>query len=637
MAGTPQKRASPSRKRPAPDDDDVEPMLDVQATPVKDPRSSPGSSELSSPKSMASADESPLPQRSVPGVNGSSAPNNPDAATANPTAAATTNSLTAGASTAKRRKFTPQEKEQQRIEKEQQRLEKEAKAKAREEKKQEEQRQKEETKKAREEVKKAKEEELKKKNEEKEAKKREREAEKQKKAEEEEKKKKAQPKLNKWFTMNTGNTEPARSRQSVSAEPSEVIPSPSKPTSPQKKAQASDYEQTFLPYQKKTHEVLAPETQYWADRSAADREAAVAKLDQDATSGSENAKQQVLELLEKRDINTLLKIPLAEQGKRGLKFPRVRDIVGRLQGSSDQPVDLTEESSERNMRELLETLKTVPMKYIHFTEDVRPPYCGTFTKVQSYQESRKMAINPFSKSLPEANYDYDSEYEWEDAEEGEDLDADDEDDVESEGAEDLEDFLEDDDEDVAHNKRRLITGDLEPVCSGLCWEDNKGVLRKPDGLADANMTFSEYKMGTLLEPQPTTIDPFSTAYWEPESQPALTAAAKDPFGRMHPPRLPLHARPENGASLGGAKLSSAKAINGTAGAPKPPKRTIPEDLMVEFKAAIKDSDLTKIALIEALKKQFPKIPKDAIANTLPLVAKRVGPSANEKRWILLDT
>ncbi|EOD51230.1 putative chromatin assembly factor 1 subunit a protein [Neofusicoccum parvum UCRNP2] len=529
MAGTPQKRASPSRKRPAPDDDDVEPMLDVQATPVKDPRSSPGSSELSSPKSIASADESPLPQRSVPGVNGSSAPNNPDAATAaNSTAAATTNSLTAGASTAKRRKFTPQEKEQQRIEKEQQRLEKEAKAKAREEKKQEEQRQKEETKKAREEIKKAKEEELKKKNEEKEAKKREREAEKQKKAEEEEKKKKAQPKLNKWFTMNTGNTEPARSRQSVSAEPSEVIPSPSKPTSPQKKAQASDYEQTFLPYQKKTHEVLAPETQYWADRSAADREAAVAKLDQDATSGSENAKQQVLELLEKRDINTLLKIPLAEQGKRGLKFPRVRDIVGRLQGSSDQPVDLTEESSERNMRELLETLKTVPMKYIHFTEDVRPPYCGTFTKVQSYQESRKMAINPFSKSLPEANYDYDSEYEWEDAEEGEDLDADDEDDLESEGAEDLEDFLEDDDDDVAHNKRRLITGDLEP-------------------------------------------------------------------------------------------------------------RTIPEDLMVEFKAAIKDSDLTKIALIEALKKQFPKIPKDAIANTLPLVAKRVGPSANEKRWILLDT
>lgn len=300
--------------------------------------------------------------------------------------------------------------------------------------------------------------------------------------------------------MNAGSgvtVELAHRRRSISAEQGERTASPSNPPSPQKKPQVSDYDQTFLPYERKTHEVLATETMFWADRSDADKDAAIAKLNEMAASGSEHTKQEVLALLEKRDMATLLGVPAAEQGKRGLQYPRVRDIISRLSGSSDRPVDLTQESSEQNMRELLETLKAVPMKFIHFTEDVRPPYCGTFTKIQSERESRKMAINPFSKSLPDANYDYDSEYEWDDPEEGEDLDADDGDDLDSEGAEDLDDFLEDDD-DVAHSKRRLITGDLEPVCSGLCWEDSNGMLRKADGSVDARMTFSEYKMGVLL-------------------------------------------------------------------------------------------------------------------------------------------
>lgn len=615
MAETPQKPASPSRKRPAPDDID---LPDAQATPVKDPPSSPHSSDLSTPKSIASPYDSPLPQSSAP--SRSPAPNNP-------TTTATTSNSAAGATPAKRRRLTAQEKEQQRLEKE---AKAQALAKAREEKrlqKEEENRQKEEQKKAREEAKKAKEEEVRKKNEEKEAKKREKQL-------EEEKKAKAQPKLNKWFTMNAtgGTAELAHRRKSISAEPNEAAAS-SVVSTPQKKTHITDYEQTFLPYEKKTHEVLASHTLFWADRSDADKEAAITRLNEVATSGSEQAKQQVLHLLEKRDYATLLGIPVAEQGKRGVRYPRVRDIVSRLQGSSDQPVDLTEESSEKKMRELLETLKTIPMKYIHFTEDVRPPYCGTFTKIQSDRESRRLAVNPFSKSLPEANYDYESEYEWDDAEEGEDLDAEDEEDLESEGAEDLEDFLELDDE-AAHSKRRLITGDLEPVCSGLNWEDSKGVLRGVNGSTDANAPFSEYRMGILLEPQPTSIDPFSTVYWQTEPS-ASTSGTRDVLGMMQPPRLPLHARSENGASVNGVRLPTA-ATNGSA-APKPPKRTIPEEFMGEFKDAVKGSDLTKLALIEALKKKFPKIPKDAISNTLPLVAARVGPTAAEKRWTLLDT
>ncbi|KAL1644392.1 hypothetical protein SLS58_004306 [Diplodia intermedia] len=552
--------ASPSRKRPAPDDVD---MSDVRATPVKDLPSSPQTSDLSTPRSIASPDLSPLPRGGTAQAH-MSAPS-----TLAP--AATTNSSTAGATSAKRRRLTTQEKE--------------AKAKAREEKKlqkEEETRQKEEAKKLKDEAKKLKDEEARRKKEEAEAKKREKEMEKQRKAEELEKKAKAQPKLNQWFTMKgVGNTtaELPHRRKSISTEPGEHAASLTKPPSPQKKIQ-TDYEQMFLPYEKKTHEILAPQTLFWADRSHADREAAVAKLNEMAASGSEQTKQQVLDLLEKRDYNTLLGVPAAERGKRGVRYPRVRDIVALLQGSSDKPVDLTEESSEKKMRDLLETLKAVPMKYIHFTEDVRPPYCGTFTKIQSDRESRRLAVKPFSKSLPEANYDYDSECEWEEPEEGEDLDAEDEEDLDSEGAEDLDDFLEDDDE-AAHSKRRLITGDLEPVSTGLCWEDNQGVLRKADGSCDSKITLSEYRMGVLL---------------------ASSSGTKHAPGMMQPPRLPLHARPENGADAGNVKFPT-KATNGAAGASKPPKRTIPEELMVDFKDAIKGSDLTKIALIEALKKR----------------------------------
>ena len=58
--------------------------------------------------------------------------------------------------------------------------------------------------------------------------------------------------------------------------------------------------------------------------------------------------------------------------------------------------------------------------------------------------------------------------------------------------------------------------------------------------------------------------------------------------------------------------------------------------MAEFKAAIQGSDLTKAGLIEILKKQFPKTSKDAIKDTLGLVAERVGGKEVDKRWVVRD-
>ena len=101
---------------------------------------------------------------------------------------------------------------------------------------------------------------------------------------------------------------------------------------------------------------------------------------------------------------------------------------------------------------------------------------------------------------------------------------------------------------------------------------------------------------------------------------------------MEPPRLPLMSRPVNG--LLNTLNGSPKTPSGVDAKTGKPKRTVPANLLPEFKATVEGSDLTKIGMIEALKKKFPKVPKDALTNTLTEVAQRIGPSASEKRWVL---
>lgn len=58
--------------------------------------------------------------------------------------------------------------------------------------------------------------------------------------------------------------------------------------------------------------------------------------------------------------------------------------------------------------------------------------------------------------------------------------------------------------------------------------------------------------------------------------------------------------------------------------------------MPAFKSAVQGSDLSKIGLIEVLKKKFPGRPAAAIKGTLETVAKRVGAKEVDKRWVILD-
>ena len=411
------------------------------------------------------------------------------------------------------------------------------------------------------------------------------------------------------------------------------------PFSPQKSIQKnahSDYERCFLPFSLPSHAILAPTNAFMADTEKLS--VARARLDQLARDDKAG--------LEPLTINTL-KVSLPKRGSRGLKTAAITEVVKRVHGSPDRPIDLTTDDNA-NQQAPLDMLKNIPMKYLHFGEDVRPPYYGTYTKSYSAVAARRLARNAISRTRQDTDYDYDSEAEWAEPEEGEDLDSEGEDDLEEEGDDDMDGFL-DDDEDP-QLKRRMLSGDLVPVSTGLCWEDAKEVPKLNDGSGAICTELREFKMEFLLgklvrtscwnytdqalDPHPRSIDPFSTEYWTPaEAVTSTTAAAQKSNGLMNPPlRTPLTQRTMNGL------LNTLNTTSAPAAASKPagPKKMVPDDQLPEFKREIQGKDLTKIGMIEALKKAFPKLPKAAITNTLSVVAARVGPTEKEKRWVLIN-
>ncbi|KAL7548317.1 hypothetical protein ACHAWF_011608, partial [Thalassiosira exigua] len=133
-------------------------------------------------------------------------------------------------------------------------------------------------------------------------------------------------------------------------------------------------------------------------------------------------------------------------------------------------------------------------KFLGFHENVRPPYCGTWSKMSSLVTGRR----PFGKDTKYLDYDNDSEAEWEegDDDEGEDLQdgddgVDEEEDVQNEDDNDgwlaAEDDLgiEDEDEETRELRKKKLSEDhsaqcrtshfkacvVAPHCGGLPHED----------------------------------------------------------------------------------------------------------------------------------------------------------------------
>lgn len=263
--------------------------------------------------------------------------------------------------------------------------------------------------------------------------------------------------------------------------------------------------------------------------------------------------------------------------RRGKQVP-VKDILAQIQMQDDR----------ENTDHLHDQLKSITMKALQFSEDVRPPYQGTFTRPVSEQVANQLSRNPFRRILPRVNYDYDSEAEWEEPDEGEELDdSEEEEDVSDEGDEDMEGFLDDAEDPLKDCSARRPLVDLEPVCSGLCWEDENGI----------NPKLQAYKMEPLLEAVTLPMDPFSTAYWCTETTPANTA--------MAPNRSSLHAfAVTSNAQRTTNDIPEVPEVVGTAPGGGKIKRMVPVELMPEFKQAVEESDFTKMGLIDVLKKRY---------------------------------
>ncbi|KAF1346065.1 chromatin assembly factor 1 subunit A-domain-containing protein [Delphinella strobiligena] len=549
---------------------------------------------------------------------------NHDAANRGPSPAPSTSSLSSVATSTqqdgpsgssvppppKRRKLTVAEKERQRVEKEQK------------------QREREEQKLKKDEEKRVKEEEKRRKREEREVKDREKELEKQrreqKKKDEEQKKKddelkkeRSQPKLMNFFAKpripaaSPSTRSPVKDvvtrtkRESLSAEPDEN-PVLSATQETPKKSSISDYERKFLPFQLPSHTICAPN---------------LSSLD---TKNSRSGFDSLLERALNGDVSSEGPAPLSTffthlKGKSlGLWQPNAREVIESINGSSQQPLDLTVGSGETYRPEDL--LRSVTIRHLHFAEDVRPPYCGSYTKLYSPRSSAKLRRNPFSRVRKDTDYDYDSEAEWEEPEEGEDLLSDGEDDEESIGAPDeMEDFL---DEDDINPKGRLITGDLKPVSTGLCW-DNEPL---PD--QEWSVDLESMKLEFFLDLPCPSINPFSTAYWPKEGAQARAPAAAAASASASAAPLLLHGKPgmhlENGKFVSpGTPLQPRLSANGipilgTASGSKGPimaeslgfnkatkqaaKFLDGEDLN-EFREAVVGSNVAKTELLKELKRR----------------------------------
>lgn len=525
---------------------------------------------------------------------------------------------------AKRRKLTPSEKIEQQRAKEAKAVEK-AEQKARKE-----------------EEKRVKDEEKRLKAEEKEAKRREKDLEEERKSQEKLKKERSQMRLGAFFqkpatpaktqgTIDDPEDSAVRARRRSlsletyddiagqirrSASPSKGGKGTPKATQPTQAATAaqtpaksilSDYRKYFLPFDLQSHTTLAPEDNL--KQSEEEREQAQRAFDAEIGDPSIQEKYDLGLLPSYASIKDLF--PAHQRAYR--EGPTARQVVEQIHGTSSQrPIDLTNDTQPHDPLDLLQSLS---LRYLHFAEDVRPPYFGTYTKKRSSSSSRRLSRNPFARERDDTNYDYDSEAEWEEPEEGEDLMNDEDDEAESTGDPDEMDEFLDDEHDEMKNKRKLITGDLLPVSTGLCWENNTRKVIPSTERDEGASDLADMRMAFLIPGfNGKTIDPFSTSYWEPTTMPPPGVPVRDTFGLSQQPiRQPLKERHNSNSAtpdlIGAAQgqkgpITSLSTASGEKRGRKPAPKVLSKEDMDEFKDAVVGSGLKKADLCKGLKSRY---------------------------------
>ncbi|CUS07839.1 unnamed protein product [Tuber aestivum] len=467
------------------------------------------------------------------------------------------------------------------------------------------------------------------------------------------KKEKAQMRLGSFFIKPTVGNKPQSTPSSTTNTSTQIVgdspPPPPPPDVDLKRRERTDYERSFHPFFVKPNVIVAPVPFQRDDdyklviRNVLDNALFPPKDPPSSTADCESGSGQSTsggagKTRTGERMEELMHIPYHKRVPRG-KPPKysTKDILIRLNtpdSSSLLPLaDLEGINPNKLPTIYLDLLNSLPFKFLRFAEDVRPPYSGTYTRKPA-SSGLLRGRNPFQKSLPKVDYEYDSEAEWgEDVLDcdGEELLSDEEDDEDcGSGDEDLEEFLDDEDEEGAASKnRRGVVSTLIPICSGLCWEDPMGKNPRKE--------FGEMSLGMLIDGVSGPIDPFSTSYWNPVAPPQLQSAqvvhnpikAMSQFFQATGNRNPQSTMPPPGASV-----STAQVVTGEPSKQPKPKQLIPAEDMAAFKRAIEGSDLTKAAMIEHLKKVFPQLNKQAIKNSLGQVAQRRGQTEKDKRWFL---
>jgi chromatin assembly factor 1 subunit A len=322
----------------------------------------------------------------------------------------------------------------------------------------------------------------------KEEKRRRKEEEKRKKEEEKRKKERSQLKLGNYFNIpatarQRGNSVESRGRSSMSPAPSSALavasPAPTAATTPSKPEQ-TPYEKLFPEFFVKHEVTLAPFSRFERDEEALET---IQKSIDGYILGNRSPGRQ-------RPFEPTALFHLSDLVPRGKRLRPVREIMTEFySGNASKPIDLTTDSQNSQIKRTGDLLRKIPMKLLQFQEDVRPPYRGTYTS-RPVTGMTKLARNPMRRDLPDTNYDYDSEAEWQEDEDAEDLKSEGDEEEEADDDEDMEGFLDDENDETANSRRLVLQGDLEPISTGLCWEDRKK--------RNTNVKMMAYRMEIIL-------------------------------------------------------------------------------------------------------------------------------------------
>ena len=160
---------------------------------------------------------------------------------------------------------------------------------------------------------------------------------------------------------------------------------------------------------------------------------------------------------------------------------------------------------------------------------------------------------------------------------------------------------------------------------------------------------------TTADPKLKSIDPFSTEYWAPASKTT----------KMEPPRIPLDALKPSASAMntpssaktvkpfftvasdfpkasGPQALAQIQSTQNSASTKQDksksdkPKKLLPPEDMELFRNEVRGSDLSKVGMIEVLKKKFPQRTAAQVKGTLETFGSRVGKKEVDKRWVLVD-